>query len=112
MKEIDAKKRRVRVGGQEKTVSGNVRIPRFDIDPGWSDRRDAPLAANENPIGEWNTAVLECRGDAAKAYFNGKLVNEATRVSPSRGRLQLQSEGCGIEFRRVAIESLKFVARP
>ena len=96
-----------RVGGQEKTVSGNARIPRFDIDPDWSDRRDAPLAANENPIGEWNTAVLECRGDTAKAYFNGKLVNEATRVSPSRGRLQLQSEGCGIEFRRVAIESLK-----
>ena len=60
-------------------------------------------AANEKPIGEWNTAELVCAGDTAEVYFNGKLVNRLTRLSPSRGKIQLQSEGCPIEFRRIAI---------
>ena len=62
-------------------------------------------AANEKPIGEWNTAELVCAGDTAEFYFNGKLVNRLTRLSPSRGKIQLQSEGCPIEFRRIAIKT-------
>lgn len=95
------------VGGKEKVVSGNARIPRFDIDPDWTDRADAPLAWNEKPVGEWNTAVLECRGDVASCFFNGRLVNRAYALKPAKGRIQLQSEGCGVEFRKVTIESLK-----
>jgi len=91
-------------GGEEVTISGNDRICRCDIDPTWTDTPAAPLAANENPVGDWNTAVLECRGDSVDCYFNGKHVNHATHVSPSHGKIQLQSEACGVEFRRVTLE--------
>lgn len=93
-------------GGREVRVSGNGRVCRGDIARDWTDTPNAPLAVNEKPMGEWNTATLECRGDKVKAFFNGKLVNEATKVSPARGRIQLQSEGCGVEFRRVTLEPL------
>lgn len=94
-------------GGEEISISGNDRVCRFDIDRAWTDTPAAPYAVNEKPTGEWNTAVLECRGDAVTCYFNGKLVNKATHVSPAKGRIQLQSEGCGIEFRRVTIEPVR-----
>lgn len=93
-------------GGQRVRISGNERIARRDIAGEWRDRADAPLAPNEYPIGQWNTAVLECRGERVLCYFNGKLVNEAVRVKPTRGKIQLQSEGCGIDFRRVTLEPL------
>lgn len=93
-------------GGHEITISGNDRVCRFDIDRGWTDTPHAPLAVNEKPAGEWNTAALECRGDAVTCWFNGKLVNRATHVKPSSGRIQLQSEGCGVEFRTIVLTPL------
>lgn len=95
-----------RAGGREVRLTGNSRICRGDIAPDWTDTPETALAVNESPMGAWNTATLECRGDRVRAFFNGKLVNEATRVRPSRGRIQLQSEGCGVEFRRVTLEPL------
>ncbi|MCQ2392412.1 MAG: DUF1080 domain-containing protein [Kiritimatiellae bacterium] len=93
-------------GGRREVFSGNLRLARGDIAPEWTDTPEAPLAWNEKPVGQWNTAVLECRGDVASCYFNGRLVNRVFDLKPARGRIQLQSEGCGIEFRRVTIESL------
>lgn len=91
-------------GGREVTIGGNDRVCRSDIAHDWADTHDVKPACNENPVGEWNTAVLVCRGDAVECWFNGKLVNRATHVNPSAGRIQLQSELCGIEFRRILIE--------
>lgn len=91
-------------GGREVTLIANDRVCRFDIARDWTDTPQAKPACNENPVGEWNTAVLVCRGDAVECWFNGKLVNRATHVNPAGGRIQLQSEFCGIEFRRIRIE--------
>jgi hypothetical protein len=88
------------------SISGNGRVCRCDIDRGWTDTPSAPFAVNEKPIGEWNTAELECRGDAVTCWFNGKLINQATHVKPSCGAIQLQSEGCGIEFRKILLTPL------
>lgn len=93
-------------GGRRVVFSGNQRLARSDIAPEWTDTPEAPLAWNEKPVGEWNVAVLECRGDVASYYFNGRLVNRIFDLKPARGRIQLQSEGCGIEFRRVTLDSL------
>ena len=93
-------------GGKRIELRGNRRLCRFDIDPGWTDTPQAPLAVNERPTGEWNTATLVCRGETVTCIFNGKVVNKAVRVVPSRGKIQLQSEGCGVEFRRVTLTSL------
>lgn len=93
-------------GGESVTLVGNNRLCRFDIAPDWTDTPAAQAACNENPLGEWNTAELICAGDKVTCLFNGKVVNKATKVYPAKGKLQLQSEGCGVEFRRVAIKSL------
>jgi hypothetical protein len=94
-------------GGKTVHLVGNDRLCRFDIARDWTDTKDVKPAVNENPIGEWNTAEVVCDGDRAEFLFNGKTVNRLTRVSPSRGRIQLQSEGCPVEFRRIAIFPLE-----
>ena len=98
-------------GGKTVHLVGNDRLCRSDIARDWTDTYGVRPAANEKPIGEWNTAELVCAGDTAEFYFNGKLVNRLTRLSPSRGKIQLQSEGCPIEFRRVALSPLPCPAR-
>ena len=80
---------------------------RWDIARDWTDTRDVKPACNENPEGEWNECRLVCRGDEVECYFNGKLVNRASGLNITSGRIQLQSEGCGIEFRNVRIKSLE-----
>ena len=39
-------------------------------------------------------------------YLNGILVNQALDVKPSRGRIQIESEGAEIFFKRVEITLL------
>ena len=90
-------------GGKKVRLVGNDRLCRYDIARDWTNTRDVRPAANERPVGEWNVAEIVCRGDQAEFIFNGKTVNRITKLSPSRGRIQLQSEGCPIEFRRVAV---------
>ena len=85
------------------TITGNTRVCRCDLDPAWRDRYETRIAANERPIGEWNVAELICLGDKVTAIFNGKVVNCGFGAKPSRGRIQLQTEGCPIEFRRVTL---------
>jgi len=94
-------------GSEIFTITGNTRVCRFDIDPNWRDRFETGIAANENPIGEWNVAELVCRGDEVTAIFNGKVVNRGFGARPTKGRIQLQAEGCAIEFRRVTISPAK-----
>lgn len=108
---LDGKYHVWKKGGPEVTLSGNDRLCRFDISPSWDNRPTTPLTKDERPAGEWNTAVLECRGDAVSAFLNGHLVNQATHVKPAKGKIQLQSEGCGIEFRKITIQELASQAR-
>ena len=57
----------------------------------------------ENPVGEWNAADIECRGNNIKVYINGKFQNECTCDSKD-GFIALQSEGGPIEFRNIYIK--------
>ena len=93
-------------GGRTVRLVGNDRLCRSDIARDWTDTYTVRPAANEKPIGEWNTVEIVCAGDTATFYFNGACVNRLTRLSPARGKIQLQSEGCPIEFRRVALSPL------
>ena len=90
-------------GGEARTIKEG-RINWYGRDPEWKDilgfrgKNDV-----EKPIGEWN--ILECLvlEDQISIFLNGKLVNEASNVSPSKGRIQIQSEGAEIFFRRVEL---------
>ena len=61
---------------------------------------------SEKPLGEWNTMVIEARGDSIKVWVNGDLVNDGTNASVDRGKIALQAEGTEVEFRKVEIGPL------
>ena len=82
------------------------RIRRPDVSPDWKNLRSEPLSANEKPIGEWNKVEVVCRGDKAEFYFNGMKTGEYWDLNPSSGRIQLQSEGFGIEYRNICLDPL------
>jgi hypothetical protein len=58
---------------------------------------------SENPVGEWNTMVIECRGNTIKVWVNGDLVNYGYDCTASKGHIALQAEGAEVEFRKVVL---------
>jgi hypothetical protein len=71
------------------------------------DRRHLNLTDNsEKPLGEWNKMEITCRDDLISVKVNGTLVNEATKLSQSKGAIALQSEGTPIEFREIKLQRL------
>ena len=92
-----------REAGLAATIHGG-RIDWFARDPGWQDvegfrgKNDV-----EKPVGEWNR--LECLAikDRIVVKLNGVLVNSCREVKPRRGRIQIQSEGAEIFFRRIEL---------
>ena len=93
-------------GGKPATINGG-RINWFGRDPGWKDAKGfrGPKDA-EKPVGEWNTYECIANGNTIKLILNGVTVNECFDVKPSKGRIQIQSEGAEIFFRRFDVEPL------
>ncbi len=58
---------------------------------------------SENPVGEWNTMVIECLGSDVKVWVNNTLVNHGTDCTATKGQIALQAEGSEVEFRRLEI---------
>jgi len=93
--------------GQNVTIKEG-RINWYGRDPGWEDtfgfrgKEDV-----ENPVGEWNRIECIAEDDQLTIILNGEIVNRATRVKPSSGRIQIQSEGAEIYFRRVDLIPIK-----
>lgn len=58
---------------------------------------------SENPVGEWNTMVVEALGDEVKVWVNGDLVNHGFDATAEEGRIALQAEGAEVEFRKVQL---------
>ena len=72
------------------------------------DRRHLNLTdGSEKKLGEWNTMEITCRDDKITVKVNGTLVNEATKLSQSKGAIALQSEGTPIEFRDIKLRQLE-----
>lgn len=61
---------------------------------------------SENPVGEWNTMVIECQGNSVKVWVNDVLVNHGTECTASEGNIALQAEGSEVEFRKVEMTKL------
>jgi len=92
---------RVYEAGGTPVVLNRGRVNWWGRDPAWVDRKGFRGPRDvEKPIGEWNTLECVVRGDTLKVYLNGVLVNEATGMKPLAGRIQVQSEGAEIFFRR------------
>jgi len=61
---------------------------------------------SEKPAGEWNRMEIVARGDEVTVHVNGDLVNQARKLSQSRGAIALQSEGALVHFRNVVLTPL------
>lgn len=62
---------------------------------------------SENPVGEWNNMVIECRDNSVKVWVNNDFVNHGTECTASEGSIALQAEGSEVEFRKVLLTPLE-----
>jgi hypothetical protein len=92
--------------GKMATVNSG-RINWLARDPGWKDIKGYRGEKDiEKPAGKWNRIECLAKGNEILIYLNGTLVNHAFDVIPNKGRIQIQSEGAEIFFRRIVIEKL------
>ncbi len=88
------------------------RINWWGRDPSWQDKLGFRGARDvERPAGEWNTTEVICDGDRITAIVNGLVVNDGTAASPAAGKIQFQSEGAEVFFRKIEVRPL-IRARP
>ena len=70
-----------------------------------SDKTDKrPTQWPEKAYGEWNRLELVTRGGTATFLLNGQVVNVVEGLPRTRGKILLQTELHGIEFRNIEIE--------
>jgi hypothetical protein len=83
------------------------RINWYGRDPGWKDQKGFRGANDvEKPVGKWNKVECIVKDREIKIYLNNKLVNQAFDVKPHKGKIQIQSEGAEIFFRKVNLTLL------
>lgn len=61
---------------------------------------------SENPAGEWNEMVIECRGRSIDIWVNGDRVNDGFDCTANHGQIAIQAEGAPCEFRRLEMTEL------
>lgn len=60
----------------------------------------------EKPVKEWNTLVVTMKGDTMTVELNGKTISKATGLTVTKGKLQFQSEGSEILFKKIILTPL------
>jgi hypothetical protein len=76
----------------------------FGRDPNWKDELGYRGPKDvEKPMGEWNRQEVIAAGDTITNIVNGVVVNKGYRANPRAGKIQLQSEGAEIYYRRVEL---------
>ena len=103
---VDGKQIYFEPGGQP-VEKRSGRINWWGRDPNWTDTlgyrgpRDV-----ESPHGEWNRLEVVCDGDRITTILNGYVVNAGSKSSHTEGKIQLQTEGAEIVFRKVEVRPL------
>ena len=94
-------------GGELATIHGG-RVNWWGRDPEWKDEKGFRGARDaEKPLGEWNRLECLVQDDEITVILNGVEVNHAQNVHPRRGKIQVQSEGAEIFFRKIELLPLK-----
>jgi hypothetical protein len=76
-------------------------------DPGWENvlgfrgRGDV-----EKGVGEWNTLVVTMKAGTMTVRLNGVAVSQATGLGVTKGKLQFQSEGSEVLFKKITLTPL------
>ncbi|MBA4020439.1 MAG: DUF1080 domain-containing protein [Pirellula sp.] len=90
--------------GGEKKVFARGRVNWFGRDEDWKDVKGFRGKNDvESPSGEWTRMDVICDGDKVTNIVNGVVVNQAFDVTPSAGKIQIQTELAECYFRRVEL---------
>ena len=73
---------------------------------GDTDGKTAWAVTEGQLAGEWNRLECICKGPEIVIKLNGKIVNRCLDSKPTKGRIQIQSEGAEVFFRRFELISL------
>jgi hypothetical protein len=93
--------------GTPKTLERG-RFDWFGRDPNWKDQLGYRGPKDlEKPLGQWNRQEVVAFQDTLTNIVNGVVVNKGYAVYPTAGKIQLQSEGAEIYFRRVEMQPAK-----
>jgi len=93
-------------GGKSVTREGG-RYNWWGRDPAWKDQLGFRGVNDvEKPAGEWNRMEVICDGNTITNIVNGYVVNVGTKASQSEGKIQFQSEGAEIFFRKIEVRPL------
>lgn len=65
---------------------------------------------SENPVGEWNSIVIETVGDEVKVWVNDDLVNYGYACTATEGQIAIQAEGSEVEFRKLELRTIKRIS--
>lgn len=60
----------------------------------------------EKPVKEWNKLVVTMKGDTMTVELNGATLTKATNLSVTKGKVQIQSEGSEVLFRKIILTPL------
>ncbi|MEE8306187.1 MAG: DUF1080 domain-containing protein [Gammaproteobacteria bacterium] len=83
------------------------RVNWFGRDPAWEDVKDfRGMEDVEIPVGQWNRIECIIYDGTIMNILNGTTVNFARGVTPTKGKIQIQSEGAEIFFRRIDLSPL------
>lgn len=58
---------------------------------------------SENPVGDWNTMVIECVGNSVMVWVNDDFVNHGFDCTADSGQIAVQAEGSEVEFRKLQL---------
>ena len=93
-------------GGKKETFTKG-RINWFGRDPDWKDVLGYRGAKDpDSPGQEWTTLECIVKGDTLTYLVNGVLVNQATDVVPTQGKILLQTEGAEMFVRKLELRPL------
>ncbi len=94
-------------GGKAVTRDGG-RFNWWGRDPTWKDTLGFKGSRDlESPTGEWNRIEVICDGESITNIVNGVVVNVGTKSNRTSGKIQFQSEGAEIFFRKIEIRPLR-----
>lgn len=92
--------------GKVETINKG-RINWYGRSPVWTDTIDFRGEKDvEYPVGQWNRLECIVSGPSILVMLNGVLVNHAVDAKPTSGRIQIQSEGAEIRFRKIVLKPL------
>jgi hypothetical protein len=105
---IDGKQKYYKAGGEKIEYKDGGRHNWWGRDPAWSDTVGVRGPKDvESPFGSWTHCEIFCRGNTLEYRVNGQLVNRASGLSVSKGKILFQTEGAEVWYKNIELTPLE-----